>query len=78
MLFVLDKWMNFISVTGMETTLYIFLLVACFYYYRKLNAAGFAVTLALSMWTRPDAVAFIAAIAADYLYRLYIRSKSKK
>lgn len=77
MLFVLDKWMNFISVTGMETTLYIFLLVACFYYYRKLNAAGFAVTLALSMWTRPDAVAFIAAIAADYLYRLYIRSKSK-
>lgn len=76
-LFVTDKWMNFISVTGMETTLYIFLLTACFYYYRKLNAAGFSVTLALALWTRPDAVAFIAAIAADYFFRLYIRSKSK-
>ncbi len=78
LLFVLDKWLNFISVTGMETTLYIFLLVACYYYYRKMNAVGFAVTLGLTFWTRPDALAFIAAIAIDYLLRLYLQKRSPK
>ncbi len=37
LLLVFDKWLNLITVTGMETTLYIFLLVACYYYYRKMN-----------------------------------------
>lgn len=78
LLLVLDKWINFISVTGMETTLYIFLLVACYYYYRKMNAVGFAVTLGLTFWTRPDALAFIAAIAADYFFRVYLKNRSPK
>ncbi len=75
---VFDKWLNFITVTGMETTLYIFLLVACYYYYRKLNAIGFAVTLGLTFWTRPDALAFIAAIVIDYIIRIYLKQKSPK
>ena len=78
LLLVLDKWINFISVTGMETTLYIFLLVASYYYYRKMNAIGFAVTLGLTFWTRPDALAFIAAIAADYFFRVYLKNRSPK
>lgn len=78
LLLVFDKWLNFISVTGMETTLYIFLLVACYYYYRKMNAIGFAVTLGLTFWTRPDALAFIAAIAADYFFRVYLKNRSPK
>jgi tetratricopeptide (TPR) repeat protein len=78
LIFVFDKWINFISVTGMETTLFIFLLVACFYYYHKRNVVLFAVTLSLTFWTRPDAVAFIAAIAVDYLFLMYVKSKSPK
>lgn len=78
LLLVFDKWLNFISVSGMETTLYIFLLVACYYYYRKMNAIGFAVTLGLTFWTRPDALAFIAAIAADYFLRVYLKNRSPK
>lgn len=78
LLFVMEKWLNFISVTGMETTLYIFLLVACFYFYRKLNTVGFAVTLGLTLWTRPDAVAFIFALALDQIYRMYLKSKAPK
>jgi len=78
LLLVFDKWINFISVTGMETTLYIFLLVASYYYYRKMNAVGFAVTLGLTFWTRPDALAFIAAIAADYFFRVYLKNRSPK
>ncbi len=78
LLLVFDKWLNFISVSGMETTLYIFLLIACYYYYRKMNAMGFAVTLGLTFWTRPDALAFIAAIAADYFFRVYFKNRTPK
>ena len=78
LLLVFDKWLNFISVTGMETTLYIFLLIASYYYYRKMNAIGFAVTLGLTFWTRPDALAFIAAIAVDYFFRVYLKNRSPK
>jgi arabinofuranosyltransferase len=78
LIFVCDKWINLISVTGMETTLYIFLLLACFYYYRKRNAVLFAVMLGLTFWARPDALAFIGAISVDYLFLLYVKNRSPK
>lgn len=77
-LFVLDRWMNFIAVSGMETTMFIFLLIACFYFYRKRNAVWFAVTLGLVFWGRPDAVAFIAAIILDYIIFLWMKKKNPK
>jgi hypothetical protein len=77
-IFVLDKWINFISVTGMETTMHIFLMLACFYYYHRRNAILFAVTLGLTLWSRPDAVAFIFAIIVDYLLLLYLKNKSSE
>ncbi len=78
LLFVLDRWINFIAVTGMETTLFILMLTACFYFYRKRNGIMFGITLALTFWTRPDAVAFIGAIIADYIIFLYLKKKSPK
>jgi len=66
-IFVADKWMNFVSASGMETTMFIFILIAAAYFYRKRNAVLFAVFLSLIMWSRPDGVAFIGALAADYL-----------
>lgn len=78
LIFVLDKWLNLISVTGMETTMYIFLLVACFYYYRKRQAIPFAVMLGLTFWARPDAVAFIGALALDYFLLMYMKQKAPK
>jgi hypothetical protein len=78
LIFILDKWINLISASGMETTLYIFLLISCLYYYRKSNPVGFSVTLGLIIWTRPDAVAFIAAILIDYTYRYYLKLKFPK
>lgn len=78
LVFVLDRWMNFISDTGMETTLFILLLIAAFYYYRKRNAALTGLMLGLVFWTRPDAIAFIGAIIADYTLFLYFKKKSPK
>lgn len=66
-IFLVDKWMNFISVSGMETTMYIFFLVMCAYFYKKRSAVPFAIFLGLILWGRPDGVAFIGALALDYI-----------
>ncbi|MGH2574268.1 MAG: hypothetical protein ACRDFC_01060 [Ignavibacteria bacterium] len=77
-IFVLDKWMNFIAGSGMETTMFIFLLIICFYYYRKRNAVLFGITLGLIVWARPDGIAFIGALILDYSVLLYFKRKSPK
>lgn len=76
-LFALDKWLNLISVSGMETTMFIFILLACFYYYHRKNAIAFGITLGLTIWVRPDASAFIAAIVIDYILLLYFKKSAK-
>ncbi|HAY34402.1 MAG TPA: hypothetical protein PK536_10685 [Ignavibacteria bacterium] len=76
LIFIIDKWMNFISLSGMETTMFIFLLLACAYFYRIRKPVPFAVFLGLIMWTRPDGVAFIAAVILDYiLVRFYSKDQ---
>jgi tetratricopeptide (TPR) repeat protein len=78
LIFVADKWLNFISVSGMETTMFIFILIASAYFYKKRNAVLFGVFLGLIIWTRPDGVAFIAALLFDYLIAVYLSKKDKK
>ena len=56
-IFIVDKWMNFVSVSGMETTMFIFVLVATAYFYRKRDVIPFGIFISLIMWTRPDGVA---------------------
>lgn len=70
-----DKWINFISVSGMETTMFILVLLLTTYFYKKRNAVAFAVFFALILWTRPDGIAFIGALAIDYFICIYL-SKS--
>ncbi|MFA5011494.1 MAG: hypothetical protein WC644_06020 [Ignavibacteria bacterium] len=67
LIFIVDKWMNFVSVSGMETTMFIFILVATAYFYRQKKTVPFGIFLSLIMWTRPDGIAFIGALAVDYL-----------
>ena len=68
--------MNFIAVSGMETSMYILILILCAYFYRKRSAVPFAVMLGLIMWTRPDGVAFIFALIVDYfLITIYSRNQ---
>ena len=78
LLFVLDKWMNFIAVSGMETTMFIFLLLLCYYFYKKRNAIFFGLTLGLIFWVRPDGIAFISAVIIDYITFLYYKKLNPK
>lgn len=76
-IFILDKWMSFIADSGMETTMYIFFLIAGFYFYKQRKAVPFAILFALTFWTRPDAVAFYGAIIIDYIIVSYFAKTDK-
>lgn len=69
--FIADKWMNFISVSGMETTMFIFILIATAYFYRQKKVIPFGIFLSLILWSRPDGIAFIGAIAVDMIIQNY-------
>lgn len=77
-IFIIDKWMNFIAASGMETTLFIFLLIISAYFYKTRNAIPFGITLGLIIWTRPDGFVFVAAVIIDYvIVRLYSKNQLK-
>jgi len=76
-IFVADKWMSFISISGMETTMFIFTLIAAVYFYKRRSAAVFAVFLGLILWGRPDGVTFIGAIAVDYFFSVRFSKTDK-
>ena len=67
-IFIADKWVSFISVSGMETTMFVFTLIAAAYFYRQRSAVVFAVFLGLILWGRPDGVTFLGALAVDYFF----------
>ncbi len=76
-IFVADKWMNFIADSGMETTMFIFLLLITAYSYKKRQVVATAVFAGLILWTRPDATAFLGALILDYMWCVYLSKKDK-
>ncbi|MCX6165634.1 MAG: hypothetical protein NTU73_12370 [Ignavibacteriae bacterium] len=76
-IFLVDKWLNFISLSGMETTMFIFILLATAYFYKKRKAIPFAIFLGLILWGRPDGVTFIGALVIDYLLARYFAKTDK-
>jgi tetratricopeptide (TPR) repeat protein len=77
-IFICDKWIAFISDSGMETTMYILILIACIYFYKERKAVPFAVCLGLILWGRPDGVVFIGALAVDYFVINQFSKKNKE
>ncbi|MBK6504958.1 MAG: hypothetical protein IPG02_04645 [Ignavibacteria bacterium] len=75
-IFIIDKWIVFISLSGMETTMFIFILVLASFFYKKRMALPLGTMLGLLLWTRPDGIAFIGAIIFDYaLIRIYSKNQ---
>lgn len=75
-IFIIDKWIVFISLSGMETTMFIFILILASFFYKKRMALPLGTMLGLLLWTRPDGVAFIGAIIIDYaLIRTYSKNQ---
>ncbi|MEO8664216.1 MAG: hypothetical protein ABI462_01875 [Ignavibacteria bacterium] len=73
---IMDKWINLIADSGMETTMYIFILILCVYFYKSRKAIPFAILLGLVMWARPDGLVFIIAVIIDYiLVKIYSKNQ---
>jgi len=63
------------AIGGLETSLYVLLLTACFYFYltRRITLAAFLGSLAIL--TRPDAILLLVPIALDHLVRVIQRQE---
>jgi len=62
----------------METTMFIFLLIGTAYFYKKRKAVPFAIFSGFILWGRPDGVAFLGALAVDYMVSVYISKTDKE
>jgi tetratricopeptide (TPR) repeat protein len=74
MLIALQPRLNLINVSGMETSMFIFLVVSSFYAYHKRKMILLGILLGLTLWCRPDGFILWIAIAFDYLLqKIYFR-----
>jgi arabinofuranosyltransferase len=67
LLIALQPKLNLISVTGMETSMFIFLISASLYAYQKKKIVMLGILLGFTIWCRPDGFVLWIAIALDHL-----------
>lgn len=77
LLFAIQPMINLIAVSGMETTMFIALIIISIYNYKKKNWKALGVLLGALVWCRPDGFVLWVAIAADYLIRMVLENSMK-
>ena len=78
LLFVWEPRLQWVALSGMETTLFILLILASLHYYLSERPIALGISAGLLIWTRPEAVILFGAIAADWVYRTIILRGKKK
>lgn len=78
LLFVLEPRLQWIALSGMETTLFVLLILASFYYYVSERPVALGICSGLLLWTRPEAVILFAALAADWMYNNFLLTPKKE
>jgi|CZKP01.1.fsa_nt_gi tetratricopeptide (TPR) repeat protein len=80
LLLAIQPILNLIAVSGMETTMFIALVVISLYNYKRKNWTVLGISLGLLLWCRPDGLVLWVAIALDYLIKIMMENskKSKK
>jgi hypothetical protein len=72
----IDPKLNLISVSGMETTMFIALIAMAFHFYNANKPIWLGLVLGLTVWCRPDGFVVWIAIIVDYLVRTnYMKSQ---
>jgi hypothetical protein len=75
-LFLLEPRLIWAALSGMETTLFIFLLLATWYFFRRRSARWLGVSAGLLLWTRPEALLFFGILGIDAAYETLRTRKS--
>ena len=79
LLVAIQPGINFIADSGMETTMFIFLIVFSLYNYKKKNYTALGISLGLTLWCRPDGLILWAAIIVDYIAaQIFVSNKGKR
>lgn len=73
--FALAPYSVTFSIGGLETSLYVFLLVGLGYAYLNQHSEGSAFLASLALLTRPDALILILPLMIDFILQTYQRSK---
>lgn len=76
LLIALQPKLNLINVTGMETSMFIFLIAASLYAYHKKKIVLLGILLGLTIWCRPDGFVLWIAIVLDFILRKTFLKKS--
>jgi len=64
--------LQWVSLSGMETTLFIFLLLAAAFHFRKQNRNLSGVFAGLLVWARPEALLFVGVLGMEWFYETKI------
>lgn len=72
LLLVLEPRLVWASVSGMETTLFVGLLLATYHLYLRRQTWAAATAAGLLLWTRPEALLFYAAVGVDAAYHAWV------
>jgi tetratricopeptide (TPR) repeat protein len=67
-LFMLEPRLQWGALSGMETSLFILLLLLAWHFYQVRSSRLLGLAAGLLVWTRPDAAIFVAALAIDAAY----------
>ncbi len=78
LLLVLEPRIQWAALSGMETTLFIFLLLGTLYHYQAKHPILFGAFAGLLIWSRPEAVILYGVLAADLLYHQYVVPRVRK
>ncbi len=71
LMLLLEPRLVWISLSGMETTLAIFLLILTIYFYKINRGVPLGICAGLFLWTRPESLILIIAISLDILYKKF-------
>lgn len=71
LMLLLEPRLVWISLSGMETTFAIFLIILTLYFYKTKQGVPLGVCVGLFLWTRPESLILIIAIIIDILYNKY-------
>lgn len=78
LLFLLEPRLQWIALSGMETTLFVALTLATLYYYKRKKPVMIGIGCGLLVWTRPEGLVLACALAIDLLYHTYAPSTGKE
>ncbi|MBK9098386.1 MAG: hypothetical protein IPM14_09785 [bacterium] len=76
LMIALQPKLNLINVSGMETSMFIFLIASSFYSYQNRKILPLGIFLGLTIWCRPDGFVLWIAFALDYVLSKFYLTKS--